>query len=102
MASEYPEGRDHLKGLTRIMNATEIVSFRDYDLLCGARAAEPGRFAPTLVVSRRTWPSRPRVIAMSRGSFATEDDAIKSAHAQGVQWVTDFGYGAEVARGGPR
>lgn len=73
------------------MNATEIVSFRDYDLRCGARAAEPGMFAPTLVVSRRAWPSRPRVIAMSRGSFATTADAINSASAQGVQWVTDFG-----------
>jgi hypothetical protein len=72
------------------MNATETVSFRDYDLLCGARAAE-GMFVPTLVVSRRTWPSRPRVIAMSRGSFATEADAIDSARLQGVQWVTDFG-----------
>jgi hypothetical protein len=48
-------------------------------------------FAPTLVVSRRTWPSRPRVIAMTRGSFATEAIAIESARAQGVQWVTDFG-----------
>jgi hypothetical protein len=73
------------------MNATETVSFRDYDLLCGAKAAEPGMFASTLVVSRRTWPSRPRVIAMARGSFATEADAINSARAQGVQWVTDFG-----------
>ena len=73
------------------MNATEIVSFRDYDLRCGVKAAGPGRFTPTLVVARRTWPSRPRVIAMSRGSFATEADAIESARAQGVQWVTDFG-----------
>jgi hypothetical protein len=32
--------RDHaLKRLTRTMNATEIVSFRDYDLLRGAKAA---------------------------------------------------------------
>jgi hypothetical protein len=73
------------------MDATAIVSFRDYDLQCGARAADGGMFAPTLVVSRRTWPSRPRVIAMSRGSFATKSDAIESARAQGVQWVTDFG-----------
>lgn len=92
LALEYPVVRDHaLERLTRTMNATEIVSFRDYDLRCGVRAAEPGMFAPTLVVSRRTWPSRPRVIAMSRGSFATEADAINSARAQGVQWVTDFG-----------
>jgi len=92
LASEYPVVRDHfLQRLPRTMNATEIVSFRDYDLRCGVRAAEPGMFAPTLVVSRRTWPSRPRVIAMTRGSFATEADAINSARTQGVQWVTDFG-----------
>jgi hypothetical protein len=77
--------------MTLTMNATAIVSFRDYDLLCGARAAEHGMFAPTLVVSRRTWPTRPRVIAMARGSFATKADAIDSAREQGVQWVTDFG-----------
>jgi len=92
LASEYPVVRDHaLKRLTRTMNETEIVSFRDYNLLCGAKAAEPGMFASTLVVSRREWPSRPRVIALSRGSFATQADAINSARAQGVQWVTDFG-----------
>jgi hypothetical protein len=68
-----------------------IVSFKDYDLLCGARTADQGMFAPTLVVSRRTWPSRPRVIAMTRGSFATEAIAIESARVQGIQWVTDFG-----------
>ena len=73
------------------MDDTEIVSFREYDLLCGARAADQGMFAPTLVVSRRTWPSRPRVIAMARGTFATQTGAIESARAQGVQWVTDFG-----------
>jgi hypothetical protein len=70
---------------------TETVSYRDYDLICGARAADHGTFAPTLVVARRTWPSRPRVIAMIRGTFPTEANAIESARAQGIQWVTDFG-----------
>jgi len=73
------------------MVADRTVIFRDYDLICGARAADQGTFAPTLVVARRTWPSRPRVIAMSRGTFATEAIAIESARAQGIQWVTDFG-----------
>jgi hypothetical protein len=71
--------------------ATETVSFKDYDLVCGARAADHGVFAPTLVVSRRTWPSRPRVIALTRDTFATEAEAINSARTQGVQWITDFG-----------
>jgi hypothetical protein len=73
------------------MSATETVSFKDYDLLCGARVADHGMFAATLVVSRRTWPSRPRVIALTRGTFATETEAIDSARTQGLQWVTDFG-----------
>jgi hypothetical protein len=74
-----------------IMNGTETIRYKAYDLICGARAADQGTFAPTLVVARRAWPSRPRVIAMIRGTFATEAIAIASAHAQGVQWVTDFG-----------
>ena len=73
------------------MNGTKIVTFGDYDLHCGARDVGPGMFAPTLVVARRRWPSRPRVIAMARGSFATEVDAIDAARLQGMQWVTDFG-----------
>jgi hypothetical protein len=73
------------------MNGTETVVFGDYDLLCGAREVGGGMFAATLVVSRRRWPSRPRVIAMAPGSFATQADAIDSARLQGVQWVKDFG-----------
>ena len=62
LASAYPVVRDDaLKRLTRTMNETEIVIFRDYDLRCGARTADPGMFASPLVVSLRTWPSRPRV-----------------------------------------
>ena len=73
------------------MSAPATVSFKSYDLVCGARAANQGMFAATLVVSKRTWPSRPRVIALTRGSFATEAAAIDSARTQGLQWVTDFG-----------
>jgi hypothetical protein len=73
------------------MSASETVSFGAYDLICGARAVDQGTFAPTLTVARRAWPSRPRVIAMSRGTFATEATAIESARTQGVQWVKDFG-----------
>jgi hypothetical protein len=73
------------------MKASGTVSLKDYDLICGARAADHGTFAATLVVSRRTWPTRPRVIAMARGTFATEASAIESARAQGIQWVADFG-----------
>ena len=73
------------------MSTSETVTCGDYDLTCGARAVDQGAFAPTLVVARRTWPSRPRVIAMSRDTFATEAAAIESAKAQGIVWVKDFG-----------
>ena len=70
---------------------SETTRYKDYDLICGARADDQGRFAPTLVVAKRTWPGRPRVIAMIRDTFATKAIAIESARAQGIQWVTDFG-----------
>ena len=73
------------------MSGTETIRFKDYNLICGARADDQGTFAPTLVVARCAWPSRPRVIAMVRGTYATEASAIESARLQGVQWVTDFG-----------
>jgi hypothetical protein len=88
---EILRGAQPLKDRPRPMSASETTSFKDYDLVCGARAADHGMFAPTLVVSRRTWPSRPRIIALTRGSFATEAEAIEAARTQGVQWVTDFG-----------
>lgn len=38
----------------------------------------------------RTWPTRPRVVRGLR-PLTTEAIAIGSAHAQGIQWVADFG-----------
>ena len=73
------------------MSGTETTRFKDYDLICGATAMDQGTFAPTLVIARRVWPTRPRVIAMVRATFATEAIAIESARMQGVQWVADFG-----------
>jgi hypothetical protein len=86
-----PSGHVCLRPEAETMSASENVSFGAYELICGARAADQGVFAPTLTVARRAWPSRPRVIAMARGTYATEASAIESARAQGVQWVKDFG-----------
>lgn len=73
------------------MIETQIFRLRDYDLLCSAKAGDNGRFEPALVISKHTWPSRPRTIDVRRGSHPTAEVAIESAHAQGVQWVADFG-----------
>ena len=41
------------------MSATETTSFKDYDLVCGARIADHGMFAPTLVVPAEPGPAGP-------------------------------------------
>ena len=71
--------------------ATQTVRLKDYELICGARAIDGGKFEPTLVISSNTWPSRPRNIAVQAGYFPTEAIAIESAHTQGLEWIADFG-----------
>ena len=70
---------------------TQTFRVRDYEMMCGAKAVDNGRFEPTLVVAKNLWPSRPRTIAMQRGQFPTEHAAIESAHAQGLEWIANFG-----------
>ncbi len=57
----------------------------------GARALDSGSFMPTLVVSKHLWPSRPRTIAVASEGCRNVDEAIASAHAQGLAWVRDYG-----------
>ena len=73
------------------MVETQIFRVRDYELTCGAKAIDNGAFAPTLVITKCVWPSRPRTIAMQRGEFQTADTAIESAHAQGLDWIANYG-----------
>ena len=73
------------------MATTKAFTHQDYELLCGANAVDGGRFAPTLVVAKQVWPSRPRTIDVPRGVHATVDGAIDAAFAQGVQWIVNFG-----------
>ena len=73
------------------MTTPKAFMHQDYELLCGANAVDGGRFAPTLVVSKQIWPSRPRTIEVPRGAHATADGAIDAAFAQGVQWIVNFG-----------
>jgi hypothetical protein len=73
------------------MIATQVFRCKDYELACSAEAGGLGRFEPALVISSNIWPSRPRTIAVRRGAHSTADGAIESAHAQGIEWVTNFG-----------
>jgi len=73
------------------MIATQTFRVQKYTLTCSAQATDNGRFEPALVISRDIWPSRPRTIAVRRGAHLSAELAIESAHAQGVEWVTNFG-----------
>jgi len=73
------------------MTATQVFRLKDYELTCSATVGDSGKFEPALVITRYIWPSRPRTIAMRRGAHPSADMAIESAHAQGIEWVTNFG-----------
>jgi hypothetical protein len=73
------------------MDVTKVYRHQDYELVCSAKAVDSGKFAPTLVVSKQVWPTRPRVIDVRRGDHHTEATAIDAAHAQGIEWVQNYG-----------
>jgi len=72
-------------------DGSRIFRHRDYELQCGARPADSGRFVPVLVVCKQVWPTRPRSIAVDRGEHLTEQTAIEAAYAQGIEWVRNYG-----------
>jgi hypothetical protein len=73
------------------MDVSKTFRHHGYDLFCGTQAVDSGKFAPTLVVCKQVWPTRPRVIAIDRGDHSTEATAIDAAYAKGVEWVLNFG-----------
>jgi len=73
------------------MDATKTFHHQGYDLLCCAKAVDSGKFAPTLIVCKQIWPTRPRVISMRRGDYLTEETAIDAAHTQGIEWILNYG-----------
>jgi hypothetical protein len=73
------------------MVSTRLYRHQDYELQCSATCADSGRFVPSLVVSRQSWPRRPRVIAVQRGEHCSEETAIDAAHEQGIAWIRDYG-----------
>jgi hypothetical protein len=73
------------------MSTTQVFHLRDYELICSAHVLDNGKFQPALVLSRTSWPRRPKTIAMRREAFVTEALAIAAAHEQGLEWVTNYG-----------
>lgn len=73
------------------MEATRTFRHQDYELVCSAKAVDSGRFAPSLVVHKQVWPTRPRIIDVQRGDHRSEETAIEAAHAQGIEWVQNYG-----------
>lgn len=71
----------------------EVRTFRSerYDLVCSAQVCDNGMFQPALVVYKNVWPTRPRTIALTRDRHPTAVVAIESAHAQGLEWVRNYG-----------
>jgi hypothetical protein len=73
------------------MDAARTFRHQGYDLLCGSKAIDNGKFAPTLIVCKAVWPTRPRIIAVDRGDHSTEQIAIDAAHTKGVEWILNYG-----------
>lgn len=72
---------------------TNAQTFRSgpYSLTCSAQACDNGMFLAAVVVTKNVWPGRPRTIAMPRDRHPTAQVAIDSAHAQGLEWVRNYG-----------
>jgi len=73
------------------MDNTRIVRHQGYEMTCSAAALDGGKFAPSLVLSKQVWPSRPRVIAVPRGDYLSEAVAIDAAYTHGVDWIQNYG-----------
>ena len=58
------------------MAAIKTFRHQDYELQCSAKAVDSGKFVPTLIVLKQVWPTRPRVIAMQRADYESEETAI--------------------------
>lgn len=73
------------------MDASQVFRHENYELLCSASAVDSGGFVPAVTVSKQVWPARPRVVAVRRGNYATEELAIEAARTQGIEWIANYG-----------
>ncbi|CAG1013516.1 hypothetical protein BURC_00449 [Burkholderiaceae bacterium] len=73
------------------MGASKTFHHADYELICSAQALDNGKYAPALVVCKQHWPKRPRTISVRSEACLTEEAAMDVAHAQGVDWIQNYG-----------
>ena len=73
------------------MDTIKVFRHLDYELQCGAKPLDGGRFKPTLTVAKDRWPKRPREIDVPLGEHTSEPDAIEAAHARGIEWIGEYG-----------
>jgi len=73
------------------MDTAKVLRHLDYELHCGAKALDGGRFKPTLTVAKDRWPKRPREIDVPVGEHWSELEAIDAAYARGVAWINEYG-----------
>jgi hypothetical protein len=73
------------------MGASRVFRHENYELHCSACAVDNGKFVPAIVVTKQIWPTRPRIIAVRSGTFATEETAIEAARTQGIEWIASYG-----------
>jgi hypothetical protein len=73
------------------MDTVKVFRHLEYELHCGARALDGGRFKPTLTLAKDRWPKRPREIDVPLGEHKSELEAIEAAHARGIAWIGEYG-----------
>lgn len=73
------------------MGSSKVFRHENYELSCSARAIDTGRFVPAVVVTKQTWPTRPRNVAVRSGDYLTEEAAIDAARADGIEWIATYG-----------
>ena len=73
------------------IDTLKVFRHLEYELHCGAKALDGGRFKPTLTLAKDRWPKRPREIEVPLGQYTSELEAIEAAHARGIEWIRDYG-----------
>jgi len=73
------------------MSASRVFRYEAYEVRCSASAVDSGRFVPAVVVTKQTWPTRPRNIAVRSGNYVSEETAIEAARIQGIEWIVSYG-----------
>jgi hypothetical protein len=64
---------------------TKLIELQNYELKCGARPIDGGRFVPTIKATKQVWPFRHRIVAVKRDFNPSEEAAIVAAAAPAMR-----------------